>query len=251
MGTIQKAPLDLQLIWARVDSGEVEGRNGLVKLAIHIFTVVANSAGCERVFSSFGISHSKLRNKIDSKRGHKMTVVRMQLKREDRDLDLSRQRRKRNFGDEDGGSSSLSTPSTGSDTTADLGPTNFRDYAAGLIRQAEISNAADVLEDTSPPLNPAVATPSYTFSPPPVIPSTTSTSSTGPSNEPPRPTCAPSKTLTDLFDFTVKPEDGLEFHWPGGKKNLADDLRAHEDALADEFASDGHASSAIPQPSAA
>jgi hypothetical protein len=119
----------------------------------------------------------------------------MQLKREDRDLGLLRQRRKRKFGDEDGDSSPLSTPSTGSDTTADLGPTNFCDYAAGLIRQAEISNAANVLEDTSPPLNPSVATPSYTFSPPPVIPSITSASSTGPSNEPPRPTRAPSNYL--------------------------------------------------------
>ena len=75
-------------------------------------------------------------------------------------------------------------------------------------------NADDVLEDTSPPLNPAVATPSYT--------------STGPSNESPQPTRAPSKTqiaLTDLVDFIVKPEDELEFYWPGGKKTICARMR--------------------------
>ncbi|KAF8960763.1 ribonuclease H-like domain-containing protein, partial [Flammula alnicola] len=137
------APLDVQLIWARVDSGVLEGRNGLVKLAIHIFTVVANSAGCERIFSSFGITHSKLRNKIDAKRVHKMTAVGMQMKREDRDLGLSRQRRKRKFGDEDGDDISLSTSSTGTEDGTEPGPTNFSDYAAGLIQQAVISDAPD------------------------------------------------------------------------------------------------------------
>ncbi|KAF8956827.1 ribonuclease H-like domain-containing protein [Flammula alnicola] len=213
------APLDVQLIWARVDSGVLEGRNGLVKLAIHIFTVVANSAGCERIFSSFGITHSKLRNKIDAKRVHKMTAVGMQMKREDRDLGLSRQRRKRKFGDEDGDDISLSTSSTGTEDGTEPGPTNFSDYAAGLIQQAVISDAPDALGDTSPSIP-------------------TSSSSTSLPNEPPRQTRVPAKTqiaLAALFDFTIKPEDGLEFYWPGSKKNLEDDLLAHERALADEL----------------
>ena len=57
---------------------------------MHIFTVVANSAGCERVFSNFGITHTKLRNKLNAEKVHKSSVVRMEIKRVQRDNGLAR-----------------------------------------------------------------------------------------------------------------------------------------------------------------
>ena len=41
--------------------------------------------------------------------------------------------------------------------------------------------------------------------------------------------------LANLFDYTLSPEEGLEFYWPGSKKNLEADLLEHEHALADEL----------------
>ena len=40
--------------------------------------------------------------------------------------------------------------------------------------------------------------------------------------------------LAKLFNYVLSPEDGLEFYWPGSKKNLEADLVAHELAAAEE-----------------
>ena len=66
-------------IWSRIDNGTTSGRNALVKLAIYILTIIANSAGCERTFSDFGIIHTKPRNKLDAKKVHKTGLVKMDL----------------------------------------------------------------------------------------------------------------------------------------------------------------------------
>ncbi|EDR12066.1 uncharacterized protein LACBIDRAFT_324468 [Laccaria bicolor S238N-H82] len=76
--THEGAPLDLQNIWAQIDKGVNCGQNGLVKLAVHIFSVIANSAGCEHVFSKFGITHTKLHDKLDPERVHKLAVIGME-----------------------------------------------------------------------------------------------------------------------------------------------------------------------------
>jgi hypothetical protein len=52
-------------------------------------------------------------------------------------------------------------------------------------------------------------------------------SARSPSSTLPRKTDIP---LAKLFDYSLGPEDRLEFYWPGSKKNLEADLRAHEQA---------------------
>ncbi|KAH7922722.1 hypothetical protein BV22DRAFT_1106461 [Leucogyrophana mollusca] len=47
-------------IWKNLDSGVSCGCNDLVKFAIRILSIVANSAGCERLYSSYGAIHTKL-----------------------------------------------------------------------------------------------------------------------------------------------------------------------------------------------
>lgn len=54
---------------------------------------------CERAFSKFGVTHTKLRNKIDPIRVHKMAVVGMEQKRLDREANLARNRKKRKSGE--------------------------------------------------------------------------------------------------------------------------------------------------------
>ncbi|KAF8576365.1 hypothetical protein K439DRAFT_665456 [Ramaria rubella] len=43
---------NLVQLWEQLDTGANQGRNQLVKLAIRILSVVGNSAGCERLFST-------------------------------------------------------------------------------------------------------------------------------------------------------------------------------------------------------
>ncbi len=71
------------------------GRNGLAKLAIHILSVIANSADAERAFSLFGINHTKLRNRLSTETVHKATLVRMDLRRAHVAAGLTRDRLKR------------------------------------------------------------------------------------------------------------------------------------------------------------
>lgn len=229
----QDTPLDLQCIWSRIDKDTKpadDGRNGLIKLAIHMFAVVANSAGCERAFSNFGITHTKLRNKIDAVRVHKMAVVGMALKCVDREAGLARNRKKRKFGMDDTMPSDLLPTNPDLPNGMDSDDTEFRQYAENLIREAEISRDDDDLpEDIIPPSTIptlAAAEPQTSHAPRQqrVRASASSSSSS-------RKTQIP---LANLFNYTLSPDVGLEFYWPGSKKNLDADLVAHELAAAEE-----------------
>lgn len=204
----------MQLIWSRLDRDVDHGRNTMVKLAILIFTVIANSAGCERVFSNFGVTHTKRRNKLDPKRVHDMAVVGMQIKREDRELGVARNRKKRKFEEISDDVQPLS--STSADTLEHLDPTDFRHYAEGLVRQAEISNQEDVDEILPASILPTVS-PIQSQEPHSYLMTTT--------NHRNLKTQIP---LSGLFNFSLRPEEGLEFYWPGSKKNLEEELLAHE-----------------------
>ncbi|KII86202.1 hypothetical protein PLICRDRAFT_114784 [Plicaturopsis crispa FD-325 SS-3] len=46
--------VDLVRVWQTIDTGLNSGRNALVKLAIRILSIIANSAGCERLFTPEG-----------------------------------------------------------------------------------------------------------------------------------------------------------------------------------------------------
>ncbi|KAG8879540.1 hypothetical protein FRC20_000112 [Serendipita sp. 405] len=74
--------LDLRKIWSSIDTGIWKGSNQLVKLAIRIFSVVGNSADCERLFSAMGDIHSKKRNRLSEQRVRDIAVVKMAIQRE-------------------------------------------------------------------------------------------------------------------------------------------------------------------------
>lgn len=75
------------------------GRQGFIKLAIRILSIIANSAGCERGFTKFGNTHTKHRNRMSSASTHDITTVRMDIDREHAHERLARPKRK--FGGEE------------------------------------------------------------------------------------------------------------------------------------------------------
>ncbi|KAJ7226241.1 hypothetical protein C8J57DRAFT_961696, partial [Mycena rebaudengoi] len=76
--TFQKKPIDLVPLWKRLDGASTarSGRGGFVKLAIRILSMLPNSAGPERTFSFFGLTHRKHRNRLDPGKVHNTAIVR-------------------------------------------------------------------------------------------------------------------------------------------------------------------------------
>ena len=46
-------------LWERLDTGVSHRHNSLVRFAVHLLSIVTNSASCEWAFSEFGITHTK------------------------------------------------------------------------------------------------------------------------------------------------------------------------------------------------
>ncbi|KAF8481395.1 hypothetical protein F5888DRAFT_1706201 [Russula emetica] len=51
-----------------------------------MLSIVVNSAGCERVFSHFGITHTKRRSRLSLEKVQKTAIVKMDLQRSHPDL---------------------------------------------------------------------------------------------------------------------------------------------------------------------
>ncbi|KAJ7747620.1 ribonuclease H-like domain-containing protein [Mycena maculata] len=60
----EATPIDLIPLWKRLDGGSssLTGHSGFVKLAIRILSMLPSSAGPERIFSYFGLTHTCHRN---------------------------------------------------------------------------------------------------------------------------------------------------------------------------------------------
>ncbi|QRW17960.1 hAT family dimerization protein [Rhizoctonia solani] len=93
-------PLNMIHVWSGLLAYETpnSGRHQLAHLAIHVLSIVANSAGCERLFSEMGHIHTKRRNRLGYQKVFDTAVVRMDLKRKHADEGRTRSRLKRQFG---------------------------------------------------------------------------------------------------------------------------------------------------------
>ncbi|QRV96857.1 hypothetical protein RhiJN_24875 [Ceratobasidium sp. AG-Ba] len=93
-------PVSLVNIWSGLLGHNTPnaGRSQIVYLAIHILSIVANSAGCERLFSEMGYIHSKRRNRLSYQKVFDTAVVQMELKRQHAALGLTHTRLQREFG---------------------------------------------------------------------------------------------------------------------------------------------------------
>lgn len=207
--------IDLVWLWKRLDKKSTTGRNTLVRLAIHLLSVIANSAGCKRAFSTFGITHTKIRNKLSAEKVHKTAVVKMDIRRAHAQAGLLRPRQKQKFGEESPSSSSSDandhpfarpptiTPNEHSDTDSD--PTNFNEMVNGLIAD---SRSADNESDFDFDL-PILEASSVCRNPRPAIAAI---------------------TLEKLFIFPSDPSEPalFEFYWKGGVQNLEAELQAYD-----------------------
>jgi hypothetical protein len=217
----QDAPLDLVLVWTQIDNGCFAGRNNLVKLAIRILSVIANSAGCERAFSDFGIIHTKPRNKLSAEKVHKTGVLKMDIRRTHVEAGLTRPRQKRAFGEID---ESEEPPEVA--VPHDVN-SEFHDLAHQLIQAVERADS-DEAETNNDNVIPSICIPPL---PRPVNHQST----------PIRPPSQPIP-LKSLFDYPQTAEvtsgTSLEFYWKGGLKNLERELVAY-DLLYEEESDEG------------
>ena len=204
MALAQNLPLDLVFVWTRINNGRSDSRNALVNLAIRILSVIANSAGCERAFSNFGITHTKPRNKLSAEKVHKTGVLRMDLRRSHIDAGLVRTRRKRAFGTLDNPDELLQSADIAAVQPADEDP-DFRHFAHSLMNDADAAAVHDD-DDEDPELPITLSLP--TALQPQHIP------------------------LALLFSYPVGSTTdngaGLDFYWKGGLKNLEEELASYE-----------------------
>ena len=76
--------LDVVRVWHTLEDKKAgpnfNGYQGLIKLTIHLFSIIVNSAGSEHSFTKFGNIHTKLHNCQSISSMHKITTVCMDIK---------------------------------------------------------------------------------------------------------------------------------------------------------------------------
>jgi hypothetical protein len=184
--------------------------NDIAKLAIHILSIIANTAATERNFSQFGLTHTKIRNKLNVERVHNANVVKNDLRRKHANAGLTHVRKKRNLG-------CGNSVGTGADTSESRSPADedvdFRDIGERLIRDAR--TALDDPDDTSVPVI--------------IIPPLSGNSRSRNARA-----TRTNITLKSLFRYAGEGEPcsgsdvGLDFYWKGGLKNLEKEIHAYE-----------------------
>lgn len=207
-------------IWEGIDTGEETGRNRLTKIAIHILSIVANSAGCERAFSHMGLVHTGIRSKLGVEKVRKATVVGMDIKQTHVTAGLLRARGKRRFTSEGDVESALGN--IGSED-----PLDFDQLSERLIGGAASANGdkdvGDADDDEPVPIVTAPAPPiRLTITIPPL------TSATHSAQPTPVKVSIPLRTL---FKYPINgepPSDGMNAFWKGGIQNLEKELEAYD-----------------------
>lgn len=167
--------------------------NGIARLPICIFLIIANSGATECNFSDFGNIQTKKCSRLSVKKTHKINLVCMEIRRRHASQGLLTTRSKRKLGDNNNPGSTTGDLPSKSDAEED----NFENLAQDLIDLAANDEAANEAEEQSAPC-----------------------SITAPLNQ--QQARHPSHTqmpLATLFDFN-RSDNGLDFYWTGAVKNL-------------------------------
>lgn len=85
-------------VWEHFAVGEKSGEQQFARLALRCLSVVATSAGCERLFSQMGITHTKLRNRLTLSSARKIVQLKMDVRARHARDGLIRSRPKRRSG---------------------------------------------------------------------------------------------------------------------------------------------------------
>ena len=233
--TVQGARVSLVEAWQEIDSGVHEGRNLLVKIAIRILSIIANSAGCERLFSQMGIVHTKLRNRLRLEQVRKIVVLKTAIQDTHRTEGINKKRRKRQYGvsasqaqlesdvDNSGAATFLAEDDTnvmlGSDHNAEEPtPTTTRADAHEFIRVCDESDGSDSEDESGDTL----PDPQSLFAG-----RSQATSSAGGSFG-----CLTQIPLGDLFDFSPPSNQSyIAKFWHQGIPNLEEEMAQFDDTL--------------------
>ena len=222
-------------IWEGIDTQEETGRNRLTKLAIHILSVVANSAGCESAFSHMGLVHTGICSRLGVEKVRKTTMVGMDIKRMHIEASLLHTRGKRNFAGSTSSSQQQQPENEESDTginlddSDDQDPLDFDQICAHLIESAASANVdRDVGDDDS---NENDEFSANTPSPPLKITISPLNSATlSDARAPVKKTSIPLEILFKYPTTTDLPldESGMNSFWQGGIQNLEKEMEAYE-----------------------
>ncbi|KAJ7746992.1 ribonuclease H-like domain-containing protein [Mycena metata] len=203
-------PIDLVAIWRRMDNTKsLRGQAGFVALAVRILSILPNSAGPERVFSEFGMIHTKRRNRLNPKKVHNTSLVRADRMRTHAAAGLIPKRniRRCSLADNQEAIAAMedeepAAPVPLGEQAIDSTTGNFDAMAAVLVNLAT-QDSDDESDDANPP---------------PPRPSA-STTVTNPSSSIP---AYKKITLEKLFTYPVagSPSPELDFCWRGGRTGV-------------------------------
>lgn len=210
-------------IWEGIDTGEETGRNRLTKLAIHILSVIANSAGCERAFSHMGLVHTGIRSKLGIEKVRKATAVGMDLKRMHAEAGLLRVRSKRSFTSLE---ADIQNAEAADDVDESESPLDFEQLSRRLILGAASANGdkdvgdSNDVEPTPTVANPPAAPLTIT------IPPLNSSTFLAPPTE--KKISIPLRVLFTYPSTEDLPSEGMNSFWRGGIQNLEKEMEAHD-----------------------
>jgi hypothetical protein len=209
---------------------------GITKLAICIYSIIANSGATERNFSDFGNIQMKRRNQLSIEKTHKTNFVRMDIARDHASHGLTTSQGKRKLGHNDEPSTieMVTESATGAPGPKDMSFTAIAQHLINFMDDADLPKPNDNERD---PPHPSLA-PVSTLRAPAVIQQRSRRSAR---------TCI---DLKDVFDFTVS-NNGLNFYWKGGELNLEKQRVSVEQDHIDELGLDvGQSPEALPLGSA-
>ncbi|CUA74385.1 hypothetical protein RSOLAG22IIIB_11179 [Rhizoctonia solani] len=153
-------PVNLVHVWSGLltPNASNNGHQQLVRLAINVLSIVANSAGCEQLFSEMGYTQSKRRSRLSNEKTFDTAVVQMELKQKHAAAGLTRARLHRQFGISVGKQEAMpllpdaETKDQHNETAEELAEIDAdEDLGAYSICNLAEKLAQDVIDDEDPP----------------------------------------------------------------------------------------------------
>jgi hypothetical protein len=225
--------------------GQISEDPPLIKLAKHVLSICANSASCERLFSVFGNTLTKLRNRMSSKTLTDLAELKLLIRDEHRAAGKTKDQIKRKFGDVTPDAESAPIPSqppplvpdsTASTSTASL-PPQHQDVTT--VFQTPLTNSQSAPSSILQPGVPSNSEPSEEF-----ITMMSQMAALADQDEdaddlPSLPSQVLRVPIRDLFNFHST--DWVEMYRCTAKGSLAEEVELYELVDRDSTAVDGSA----------
>jgi hypothetical protein len=203
--------VNLVNVWRESDTGREHGANGLVRIAMRIMAIVANSACTERVFSKFGTVHTKIRNRMHPDKARKMTLLKMDIVQTYGAP--PRGRKRKHSDDDDDEETSVQAPANQSETAPANSPTSTSSDSPNSANDSESDDSIPSFSNVVQNLIEESADSSPTD-----LPSSSTRTTTIADSE--------SRLLKNLFQFPTPSNPSpaslkyMQMYWPKGEAHL-------------------------------